>query len=194
MLALFPREQEIGDMAKLCSIISHTGMPSIILFFSLRYLSYTTSLQDRVAFLLSTLINGELRCRDSSRQLSLSYISTQHIESITQVTLWIYDGVLCESKFDCLYYLSANSFKRVLCTQRFAAKFKKILFQLIVALSFSQIQKKKNFGRGGKKSLCCLVSLSNFVILAPDRFGYIIASKLGEFCYDIVSKFCNHNQ
>lgn len=127
-------------------------------------------------------------------QLSLSYISTQHIESITQVTLWIYDGVLCESKFGCLYCLSANSFKCVLYTQRFTAKLKKILFQLIISLNFCQIQNKKNFGRRGNKSLCCLVSLGHLVIVTPDGFGYIIASKLGEIFFDIASKFCNCNQ
>lgn len=133
-------------MAELCSITSRTGMASIILFFSLMYLSFTAR-QSCIPVLYISKWTAEMQ----RFQLSLSYISTQHIESITQVTLWIYDGVLCDSEFGCLYCLSANSFKRVLYTQRFAAKLKKILFQLIIALNFCQIQKRRTLAEGRKK-------------------------------------------
>lgn len=89
VLVLFPRGKERGDMAKLCSIMSHIGMASI-LFISLMYLSYTTSWQNRVALLFSTSVNGQLRCRD------LSSASAVSVPSILKISLRCLCGCVME--------------------------------------------------------------------------------------------------
>lgn len=70
--------------------ISHWNGFYYSFFFSLMYLSYTTSLQDRVALLFSTLVNGQLRCRDSSSASAIS------VPSILKVSLRWFSGYMME--------------------------------------------------------------------------------------------------